>query len=185
MAKEREGTLQVRDLDTLKVLADPLRLRILERLALEPATAKQVAERLELPPTRLYHHFAVLERVGLIELVERRPKRGTVEKYYRTTARRFRLDPGLLGPIASGDGASRDAGAALLEQTASELRATGEASGRGLLMSLQVRGDRRRVDGLLARLEALIEEADEDRSGSAGATDVAYRLLVAAFPLAE
>ena len=81
------------DLEQVKVLADPLRLRILENLCDGPRTTKQVAELLGEKPTRLYHHVDALERVGLIRLSETRQVRGTVEKYYKAVARLIHADP--------------------------------------------------------------------------------------------
>jgi DNA-binding transcriptional ArsR family regulator len=83
-------------LDQLKALADPLRQRILSAMADDAITTKQVAEQLGEKPTRLYHHVDILEQANLIELVETRPVRGTVEKYYRTVARRFVVADDLL-----------------------------------------------------------------------------------------
>src|SRR5688572_6992339 len=81
-------------LDQMKVLADPLRIRILELLG-EERTTKQVAGILGLPPTRLYHHVAALERVGLVRLARTQQRRGAVEKYYHAVARAFSADPRL------------------------------------------------------------------------------------------
>ncbi len=69
-------------LDQVRALAHPLRLRLLELFARQARTAKQAAEVLGEPPTRLYHHVAALERAGLIRLKETRQNRGTTEKYY-------------------------------------------------------------------------------------------------------
>src|SRR5438093_279783 len=66
----------------LRALAHPLRLRVLELFAERPRTTMQVAELLGQPPTRLYHHVNALERAGLIRVRERRPNRGTVEKWF-------------------------------------------------------------------------------------------------------
>src|SRR5262245_52885147 len=74
--------------DQMKVLADPLRIRILEHF-FEERTTKQVAEILGLPPTRLYHHVAALERVGLIRLARTQQRRGALEKYYLPVAKTF------------------------------------------------------------------------------------------------
>ncbi len=89
------------DIEQSKALAEPFRQRILEQLMIEPLTAKQVGDRLGEPRSRMYHHFEVLERVGLIGLVETRQKRGTVERYYRAVAREFNADPRLfrVGPV--------------------------------------------------------------------------------------
>jgi len=82
----------VRSLEQIKVMAHPLRMRLLEAFSHEPITTKQVAALLAERPTRLYHHVDALERVGLIKLVRKRKKRGTVEKYYQTVARTFAVD---------------------------------------------------------------------------------------------
>jgi DNA-binding transcriptional ArsR family regulator len=94
MSRSREGRPGVErarldDLAQVRVLAHPLRLRVLQALAEHPATAKQVAEQLGEPPTRLYHHVHVLERAGLIRLREVRPNRGTTERYFEAVARKF------------------------------------------------------------------------------------------------
>jgi DNA-binding transcriptional ArsR family regulator len=89
------------DLAQIRVLADPLRLRILGALVGEPRTTKQVAERLGEKPTKLYHHVQAMARAQLVRLVDTRPKRGTVEKYYQATATLFQA-----GPTAFSVGAS-------------------------------------------------------------------------------
>src|SRR5262245_52487033 len=89
-----ELDVHLANLEQLKVLADPKRIRILEQLG-EERTTKQVAEILGEPPTRLYHHVAALERVGLIRLARTKPSRGALEKYYVTVAKAFSADPRL------------------------------------------------------------------------------------------
>jgi DNA-binding transcriptional ArsR family regulator len=81
----------VTELDQIRALADPLRQRILAALTSAAHTTKQIAGLLKEKPTRLYHHVEILERAGLIRLTETRPNRGTVEKYYRAVAFRFRV----------------------------------------------------------------------------------------------
>ena len=89
-------------LEQVRALSHPLRLRLLELFAQEARTAKQAAEVLGEPPTRLYHHVAALERAGLIRLKETRQNRGTTEKYYEA-ARPLRP----LGKEALGDKSAR------------------------------------------------------------------------------
>ena len=88
----------VRDLEQAKLLADPLRLKILQAFAQEPRTTKQVADLLEESPTKLYRHVDALHEAGLLELKEERPKRGTVEKYLVAIAHKFVIDPTLFLP---------------------------------------------------------------------------------------
>jgi DNA-binding transcriptional ArsR family regulator len=86
----------IRDLPTLRVIADPLRTQILETITFEPLTVKQVAERLGLAPSKLYYHINMLEEYGLIEVAETRVVSGIIEKQYRSIASQFDVDAGLL-----------------------------------------------------------------------------------------
>lgn len=87
----------INDLETLKVLADPLRLNIVEYL-ITPSTVKDVAEKIDKPPTKLYYHFNLLEKHNLIQMVFTRIVSGIVEKHYVATAHIYRIAPGLLAP---------------------------------------------------------------------------------------
>jgi len=69
---KREGVFIINDLETLKVVADPVRNQILEVLEKKPQNVKEVADKLGLAPSKLYYHFNMLEKVGLIKVVESR-----------------------------------------------------------------------------------------------------------------
>jgi DNA-binding transcriptional ArsR family regulator len=97
------GTQTLGDLQQIRALAHPLRLRILGVLVREPHTTKQVADLLGENHTKLYHHVQELERAKVIRLTETRPKRGTIEKYYQATARLFQAAPSVFSsPAAKG-----------------------------------------------------------------------------------
>lgn len=85
----------VDDLETLKVLADPLRLRLRELME-KPTTVKRVAEKLDLLPTKLYYHVNLLEKHGLIVLVDTRIVSGIIEKHYQIAARTVKVSKHLL-----------------------------------------------------------------------------------------
>lgn len=88
---EQLESYRISDIDQVKALAHPLRMRIIETLgASDPMTTKQVAEALGEKPTRLYHHVDKLEKAGLIRLTHTRQNRGTTEKYYEPIAKQFR-----------------------------------------------------------------------------------------------
>jgi DNA-binding transcriptional ArsR family regulator len=89
--------LVISDLETLKVLADPLRLSILEYL-MRPSTVKRIAEKISKPATKLYYHFNLLEKHGLIVLVDTRIVSGIIEKHYQAAARVYRVAKDLLAP---------------------------------------------------------------------------------------
>lgn len=90
-----QDVLLIKDLETLKVLAEPTRVAILELLT-EPRTVSQLAEELGVPRTRLYHHIDLLLSKGLIEVREERRVGALTERVYGPTARVYRPDPGLL-----------------------------------------------------------------------------------------
>ena len=100
MAPRPRSQQTIVDLAQIRALADPLRLRMLGAMIDQPRTTKQVAELLGEKPTKLYHHVEALERVGLVRLVDTRPKRGTVEKYYQSVATLFQVGPSVFAPGA-------------------------------------------------------------------------------------
>lgn len=78
---------QITDLDTFKILAHPVRFKVLSALAHEPRTVKQVAADLRMPPTRLYRHIKVLLAHHLIAVVRTQVVSGIVERHYQAVAR--------------------------------------------------------------------------------------------------
>jgi DNA-binding transcriptional ArsR family regulator len=87
-----EAEFIVNDLETLKVLADPLRLQIVELCTQAPRTVKQVATVLNMPPTKLYYHMKQLEERSLIRVVDTRIVSGIVEKQYQAAAFNYRVN---------------------------------------------------------------------------------------------
>ncbi|MCP4420888.1 MAG: helix-turn-helix transcriptional regulator, partial [Chloroflexi bacterium] len=59
----------IRDLETLKAISHPLRIQLL-KLIKQPKTVKEIASSLEMPPTKLYYHINLLEKNGIIRVVE-------------------------------------------------------------------------------------------------------------------
>jgi len=92
-----DGEYQLSDLETLKVLSDPLRMQILEQIgsineAGQAATVKQIAAALSVPATKLYYHINLLDEHDLIRVVETHLVSGILEKRYQLRARKIRLD---------------------------------------------------------------------------------------------
>lgn len=86
----------------MRILSDPLRLKIIHRTREEPLTATQIAELLGETPQKIYYHLNELEKAGLVEMVEARQKGNLVEKYYRATAECFVADPAVFGTGGAG-----------------------------------------------------------------------------------
>jgi DNA-binding transcriptional ArsR family regulator len=95
--------LVIENLETLKVVADPLRLRILDAFGDKPHTVKQIAKVLGIPPNKLYYHVNMLEEHNLIRVVDTRIVSGIIEKLYLITAHQLSPAKGLLSPGGPGD----------------------------------------------------------------------------------
>jgi DNA-binding transcriptional ArsR family regulator len=103
----------VEDVETLRVLSDPLRLAIL-KLLMDGArrkprvrSAKEIAAELGEPRTKLYRHLEQLQATGLIEVADTRPVSGIVEQRYRTGQLSLRVDEGFMAGKAPVDEALR------------------------------------------------------------------------------
>jgi DNA-binding transcriptional ArsR family regulator len=182
----------LKDLEQIKVLADPLRIRVLEAFCQE-RTTKQVAELLGEKATKLYHHVEALERVGLIALSRTRQNRGTMEKYYLAVARTFRADSRVFQPKAKG---GTEKSAALMQviskffdTTSAELAGLverGDAAAKGIeeegiVSFLEIRGTKAQLHELRDKLKTLVTEATAESGDHA--VEGRYRLTLAYYPL--
>lgn len=73
------------DVATLKALADPIRMAILELAMAEPSrtwTAKEFAGIVGISPTKIYYHLNQLEQHGLVQIRDTRVVNGIIEKQY-------------------------------------------------------------------------------------------------------
>lgn len=70
-----------------KALAHPLRTRILGLLENRTASPSELADELEAPLGVVSYHVRRLASLGLLRLVKRVPKRGTVQHYYAAVER--------------------------------------------------------------------------------------------------
>ena len=89
---ELPTTVMITTFEQFKAISEPVRSRILGIIQNQPATAKQIADRLGATPGAIGHHLHVLEDAGLAQIVARRLVRGIVANYYTRTARIFKYD---------------------------------------------------------------------------------------------
>ena len=73
----RADEMVIDNLETLKVLADQLRKRIMEQFD-EPSTVKEVARKLGTSPSKLYYHVNLLEEHGLLKVTDTRIVSGII-----------------------------------------------------------------------------------------------------------
>lgn len=174
--------LVITDIAVVDEFAHPTRMRLLMLLR-EPATVAELAARLEVPTTRLYHHVARLEELGLVHVIETRKVRSVTEKRYRSTALGYRfdrdtattLDPAALQRVVSSifDIAKGE----LTRAVDGGLDLGGDITGTATVRLEHLRLTPTRRADLLRRLGALIEEfEDDDPDGTPFVT------MLAAFP---
>lgn len=80
--------------EQIKAYIHPTRILLLDLLAKEKRTVSSVAKELEVHPANITHHFKLLEKSGLIRLVEKRDIGKNLEKYYRAIAFHFIVNLG-------------------------------------------------------------------------------------------
>ncbi len=81
-------------LSKVDLLMHPVRMRILVTLAGQHLTAQQIMERLpDISQATLYRHLALLAQQQVLEVVEERPMRGTLEKVYALNGKAALLSP--------------------------------------------------------------------------------------------
>lgn len=97
MTYQPADSLILDNLDALRVYFDPLRMQIVQEISRQCKNVHEIAEALEVPFTRLYYHIKMLEKHGIIQVVETRAMSGAVEeKYYQIAAKQFIVDRSLL-----------------------------------------------------------------------------------------
>jgi len=161
-------TYVVRRLEQAKLLTDPFKLKLIEGFAGSPATTKQVADKMGEKAPRLYRHVDALVDEGLLELIEEKPKRGTIERYYKTVAERFEVDPDLFAPASGHGDDAVDLVRSLFRDTESDVvRLLGEIGAEKpaeedapIVMKFAVRGTEDDIAGLRAKLDEWVKECE-------------------------
>lgn len=175
---EQREIMEVEDPAIFEALNNPLRMRVVRQLT-EPKPIREVAEALDVPPTRLYYHVNLLEETGIIGVVETRKVGAMLQKVYQTTAKSFRpsrklaesgLEPEELARITAGvviDGARVDAVEALARMFAAGADAIDEDKFHGSLLRRLSFFTREEATEFARKLEKFCEdELDADRPSS-------------------
>ena len=184
----------VSDLETLRAIADPLRVQILELMEGQSLTVKQVAEKLGLAPSKLYYHFGALEKLGLIEVAETRMVANMQEKKFRSNADLLDVDPALFNFSKEGDNepinillastidATRDDLLRSLQARQFQLEQGADEQPRRLIINRVVsRVPEHRIEEFQKQLMKLLQEFEaEDQTSNS--SDQPYALSLAFYP---
>jgi DNA-binding transcriptional ArsR family regulator len=88
-----EKILELSDSGSIEAYVHPVRIKIVKMLSAKKQTVSGVAKKLGVHPANITHHFKLLEKHGLIKIVERRDIGRNIEKYYRAAAYQFIVKP--------------------------------------------------------------------------------------------
>lgn len=178
---------KISDLEQLRLLSDPLKLKLLQAFAEAELTPRQVAEELGESLTKLYRHVDALQDAGLIEVVQETRKRGTVERSFRAVAQRFEVDHSLL---VNSEGSAdlqpiremlRDSETEILNALADPKTADEETM---TLAKLRVKASPRQLASLRESLTAWLESI-EDESGDDSEDAKEAGVLIAFYPIED
>jgi DNA-binding transcriptional ArsR family regulator len=184
----------ITNLETLKIVADPLRLKILELLRSEAQTVKQLAAAMSVPLKKLYYHVNLLEEHELIRVASTRVVSGIIEKQYQVTAYRLSVDRSLLSPEApTGDDGLDVFLSVVLDHAKSEIKKSVRAGmidlsqktaqRRGLVLGRRwIRMSPERADAFLMRLKELEEEFEAPLSDANDEDTQFYEFLLGLYP---
>lgn len=177
----------VEDVETIKVVADERRMAIL-RLMQQPTTVKAVSAALDIPASKLYYHVNLLEKHGLIHVVDHNIDSGIVEKIYQVTARQLKI----VNPLLRTDLPQESAVALfneMLTETQRDFRdayAAGDSDDQApprhpFLSKKAFRLTNAQLTQLHARLAALIEDVTALGEANAETADPLYDLTLVFF----
>jgi DNA-binding transcriptional ArsR family regulator len=102
-ASESADVFTIGDVETLKAVAEPLRMRLLMALDEGDLTVKELSAKLDVPPTRLYYHVRILETFRLLRVASTRMVSGIEERRYAATAKSWTISDSLLTSPAVSD----------------------------------------------------------------------------------
>lgn len=179
----------VDDIELLKVIAHSTRLDILQSLK-HPKTVKEIAKLLKLPATKLYYHVNLMEKHGLIQVVETNIVSGIVEKKYQVVARNYRIDDQLLADQSASTENMYRMVSAMLDMTRSEIQRTMAVTqqnpfdaSRGILWRTSLRLTPEQYADFYGRFQTLLDELGAQGQKEAEAGTDLYGLTVAWYPV--
>lgn len=184
----------ITDPETLKVIADPLRLQILKSFK-SPRTVKDVADILDMAQTKLYYHVNLLEKHGLIEVLETNVVSGIIEKMYRVSAARYGVDEELLAAADDPVGQVDSLLSAVFDSAKAEIKKSIQAdlmdlkdqsdAKRGVIVHTSLKLTEGQVEEFHVKLSDLFESYNEisDENDAASSKASIYGLTFALFPV--
>ena len=167
---------KIRDLEQVRLLSDPLKLRLLQAFAESAKTTKQAAAELGENVTKLYRHVDALHDVGLLEVVGEKQKRGTIERTFQAVAQRFEADYSLFSDAPGNEGT--EAARQMLRVSETEIlnvlaNAHDEDEEQAIVMRIRGKATPEKIAELRATLREWLESVPNyDQSPAEGAREI-------------
>ena len=167
---------KIKDLEQVRLLSDPLKLRLLQAFAESGKTTKQAAAELGENVTKLYRHVDALHDVGLLEVIEEKQKRGTIERTFQAVAQRFEADYSLFSGAPGNEGT--EAARQMLRVSEAEIlnvlaNADDEEEEQAIVMRIRGKATPEKIAELRATLREWLESVPNyDQSPAEGAREI-------------
>lgn len=185
-----QDLLYIDDPAQAAALLQPLRLDLLKRMG-SPSTCPDLAQQLGVPTQQVNYHMRILHEAGLVDRIEERRVRGTVEGIYQARAASFWLSAKLVGSIGAPRASSEMSLGYLLslaedlQEDVARLAARKDASASlGLSMQLELSDPARREE-FLEDVQKLFQSLGRKYGAKAQSRKrktETYRLMLACYP---
>ena len=76
-------------LEEINIVSDPIRLKILMTLGRSPKNAQDLSDALGVSRSKIHYHLKILEKNGIIEVVDTELINGITQKYFLPVAKAF------------------------------------------------------------------------------------------------
>jgi DNA-binding transcriptional ArsR family regulator len=87
---------EIENLEQLRSISDPLRVKIIHLTGAKPMTSQMLSEQLDISRTKIHYHLKELEKNKLIEVVKTEQVRNFIQMFYQPVAQSIIAPPHLL-----------------------------------------------------------------------------------------
>ena len=177
----------ITDPSQFESLSSPMRVRILG-LCAEPMSVRQIADRLGVPPTRLYYHVNLLKDAEFLQVVHTRKSGARIEKLYRRAGKSITPGPDLIHNVDDIEAAAKALASIVIEPTRFEAehvmakRLDGEEQSWDLARTF-VNLTPDQFEEVASKLRAIVTEFTADKQDIDNPATSEYSLTYALLPL--